>query len=71
MKELKINKNISSVKLSATLAINQQVKIMRSNGRAISHFGFGESPFPVPEQMLQNLSMQIIKTICQVKGCWS
>ncbi|HIO60342.1 MAG TPA: aminotransferase class I/II-fold pyridoxal phosphate-dependent enzyme [Deltaproteobacteria bacterium] len=46
-----INKQISNLKESATLFINQLALNLRSEGRSICHLGFGESPFPVPEPM--------------------
>jgi aspartate/methionine/tyrosine aminotransferase len=46
---LALNQNISAVKPSATLAINEGVKNARQAGRHIVHWGFGQSPFPVPE----------------------
>lgn len=42
-----INKNIRSLKQSSTLLINEKVKALRSKGMTISHFGFGQSPFPI------------------------
>lgn len=42
-----INKNIASLKQSATLLINEKVKELRKQGKKISHFGFGQSPFPI------------------------
>ena len=42
-----INKNIANLKQSSTLLINEKVKKLRSIGASISHFGFGQSPFPV------------------------
>jgi aspartate/methionine/tyrosine aminotransferase len=42
-----INQNILSLKQSATLLINEKVKELRINGKEISHFGFGQSPFPI------------------------
>ncbi|HIG40497.1 MAG: aminotransferase class I/II-fold pyridoxal phosphate-dependent enzyme [bacterium] len=47
--QLTINPNVLKLKESATLAINQQVKKLRQEGRDICHFGFGQSPFPVPD----------------------
>lgn len=40
---------------SATLSINQRVKAMREQGLVVSHFGFGESPFPIPPQLAEGL----------------
>ncbi len=50
-----INDSIHNLKPSATLLINQKVKEMRSNGNTIYHFGFGQSPFPVPHQIIRKL----------------
>ena len=46
-----INRQISDLKESATLFINQLALKLRSEGQDICHLGFGESPFPVPEPM--------------------
>jgi aspartate/methionine/tyrosine aminotransferase len=45
--KLKIKSFPIAVKESATLAINQKALLLRSKGKKLSHFGFGESPFPV------------------------
>lgn len=37
--------------VSPTLGINERVHALRAEGRRIDHFGFGESPFPVPERL--------------------
>jgi aspartate/methionine/tyrosine aminotransferase len=42
-----INQNILSLKQSSTLLINEKVKELRIKGNEISHFGFGQSPFPI------------------------
>lgn len=51
-----INRQISSLKESATLLINQHAIKLRNEGRDICHLGFGESPFPVPDTMQVALS---------------
>ena len=43
-----INPHVLNLKASATLAINQRVMQLRANGEEVYHFGFGQSPFPVP-----------------------
>lgn len=52
---MKINPLIHQVKESSTLAINQRAKKLRAQGKSIVHFGFGESPFPVPKAMQEAL----------------
>lgn len=56
MEELRINKNVLSLKESATLAINLEAINRRKNGETIYHWGFGQSPFPVPEKIQQELA---------------
>ncbi len=53
--QLELNPHIYQVKESATLAINQLVLAKRQQGFSLSHFGFGESPFAVPELIQQAL----------------
>jgi len=43
-----INPLVLGMKESATLAINLKALELRSKGKEIFHFGFGQSPFPVP-----------------------
>ncbi|MCF6290136.1 MAG: aminotransferase class I/II-fold pyridoxal phosphate-dependent enzyme [Desulfobacterales bacterium] len=44
-----LNPLVLSLKESATLAINLEALRLRNQGRRIFHFGFGQSPFPVPD----------------------
>ncbi len=46
-----INTQISELKESATLSINQHAIKLLNDGEDICHLGFGESPFPVPDPM--------------------
>lgn len=48
MKSLKLNKDILGLKESATLAINLKAIAKKANGEKVYHWGFGQSPFPVP-----------------------
>tara|TARA_Y100001970_G_scaffold276826_1_gene380132 strand:+ start:4576 stop:5811 length:1236 start_codon:yes stop_codon:yes gene_type:complete len=48
-------KNIKSLKPSATLAINERSKELISQGKKVFRFGFGQSPFPVPEKVISAL----------------
>ncbi|MFT5248971.1 MAG: aspartate aminotransferase [bacterium] len=52
---LEINKDISQLKPSATLLINEAVKKLRIDGEKIYHFGFGQSPFPIPNKIVKRL----------------
>ena len=48
-------KNIKFLKPSATLAINEKSKELISKGKKVYKFGFGQSPFPVPEGVISAL----------------
>lgn len=52
---VKINSVFDNTKESATLAINQHVKALRAKGKKVYHFGFGESPFPMPTTLVDGL----------------
>ncbi len=51
MKDL-TKKNILKLKQSSTLVINEKCKSLISQGRKVYQFGFGQSPFPVPEKIV-------------------
>ena len=52
---MRINHNISELKPSATLLINEKVKELREKGKKITHFGFGQSPFPIHNSIVDEL----------------
>ena len=48
-------KNILKLKQSSTLVINEKCKELLSQGKKVYQFGFGQSPFPVPEKIVEAL----------------
>lgn len=54
MKDL-TKKNILKLKPSSTLVINEKCKELISQGKKVYQFGFGQSPFPVPEKIVSTL----------------
>ena len=50
-----LNKNILDLKPSSTLLINEKVKELREEQREITHFGFGQSPFPIHQSIVEEL----------------
>ena len=54
MKSL-IKKNILKLKPSSTLVINEKSKELIKKGKKVYQFGFGQSPFPVPESIINEL----------------
>jgi aspartate aminotransferase len=51
----RIKKNILALKPSSTLIINEKSKNLIKKGKKIYQFGFGQSPFPVPERIVKAL----------------
>jgi len=54
MKDL-TKKSILKLKQSSTLVINEKCKKLISQGKKVYQFGFGQSPFPVPERIVTAL----------------
>ena len=50
-----INQNLFGLSTSATVAINEQSRSMEAAGKTVYRLGFGQSPFPVPETVVQAL----------------
>ena len=48
-------KNILNLKQSSTLVINEKCKKLIAKGKKVYQFGFGQSPFPVPEKIVTAL----------------
>ena len=48
-------KNILKLKQSSTLVINEKCKKLINQGKKVYQFGFGQSPFPVPKQIVNAL----------------
>ena len=46
---------VKGLKPSATLRINEQSKELESNGKKIFKFGFGQSPFQIPSDIVKEL----------------
>ena len=52
-----LNLNIRGLKQSATLAINERSNTLRREGRRIYKMGLGQSPFPVPTEVVDALML--------------
>jgi len=50
-----IKNKIKNLNLSATLRINEISKKLEQEGKEVIKFGFGESPFPVPAKIVEEL----------------
>jgi len=51
----RIKKSILELKESSTLVINEKSKELIKQGKKVYQFGFGQSPFPVPEKIVETL----------------
>ncbi len=53
--DVHINLNVRGMRHSATLAINDRSDALRAQGREIYKLGLGQSPFPVPRPVIEEL----------------
>ena len=56
-----IKDQIDRLKPSATLAINEESNKLKKGGKKVYKFGFGQSPFPVPETIVSALRVNADK----------
>ena len=61
MSKIPIKNKIKNLKPSSTLAINEKSKDLIKKGKKIYRFGFGQSPFPVPEKIVECLKLNAAK----------
>lgn len=53
---VQLTKSATELELSPTLAANEVVARRRAEGKQVLHMGFGQSPFPVPERLKEELA---------------
>jgi aspartate aminotransferase len=53
--DVNLNLNVRGLHKSPTLAINERCRLMRAEGRQVYRLGLGQSPFPVPESVVEKL----------------
>jgi aspartate aminotransferase len=51
----RIKKSILKLKESSTLVINEKSKELIKQGKKVYQFGFGQSPFPIPKNIVETL----------------
>ncbi len=68
-KQVSLNLNVRGMGLSATLAINERSLQLRDQGRTVYRMGLGQSPFPVPNSIVEALRLNAPeKDYLNVKG---
>lgn len=66
-----LNLNVRSLGPSATLAINEHSAALQQKGREVFRLGLGQSPFPVPDVVVDALKANAHqKDYLPVKGLW-
>ncbi|MCB1918553.1 MAG: aminotransferase class I/II-fold pyridoxal phosphate-dependent enzyme [Candidatus Competibacteraceae bacterium] len=69
--DIHLNLNVRGLKPSATLAINERSAQLIREGRKIYRFGLGQSPFPVPQPVVEELRAHAHqKDYLAVRGLW-
>ena len=64
-----LNLNVRGLSPSATLAINERSALLIQNGKQIFKLGLGQSPFPIPDPVVESLRQNAHrKEYLEVKG---
>ena len=64
-----INSHLNGLEQSDTLAINERSKELVAKGKLVYRFGLGQSPFPVPNCVVEALRLNAAqKDYLPVKG---
>lgn len=50
-----LNSKVKGLRPSSTLAMNEKCARLRAEGRTVYQLGFGQSPFPIPESVVEAL----------------
>jgi len=67
--DLSLNLNVRGMPLSATLHINELSKKLKQQGKKVYLFGLGQSPFPVPTPVVEELQANAYqKDYLEVRG---
>ena len=67
--DVSLNLNVRGIPQSATLAINEKSNQLRKEGRTVYKLGLGQSPFPVPRPVVEELKVNAYqKDYLPVKG---
>ena len=68
-KPVSLNLNLRGMEQSATLAINERSLLLREKGKTVYAMGLGQSPFPVPDSVVEALRLAASeKDYLPVKG---
>lgn len=59
--EVHLNLNVRGLRPSATLAINERCARLREEGRDVYLLGLGQSPFPVPDSVVESLRAHAVQ----------
>lgn len=46
---------VGNIGVSATLGINMKIRELKAKNHPVTHFGFGQSPFPIAKKMVKEM----------------
>ncbi len=58
--DINLNLNVRGIPLSATLLINEKSNQLRKEGKTVYKLGLGQSPFPVPQSVVDAIKNKCI-----------
>jgi aspartate aminotransferase len=68
---VQLNLNVRGMAPSATMAINERCNVLMRDGHQVFKLGLGQSPFPVPEPVVEELRAHAFqKDYLPVQGLW-
>ena len=54
-----IREDLTNYSGASNLKFNEKIKSLKASGKEIYHFGFGQSPFPVPAPFVKQLQVKL------------
>lgn len=54
-----LREDLTNYSGASNLKFNEKIKSLKASGKEIYHFGFGQSPFPVPAPFVNQLQVSL------------
>ena len=54
-----LREDLTNYSGASNLKFNEKIKSLKASGKEIYHFGFGQSPFPVPAPFVKQLQVKL------------
>ena len=58
-----LREDLTNYSGASNLKFNEKINALKAAGEEIYHFGFGQSPFPVPDPFVKHLKVDLIRKV--------